>query len=395
MAQLDAARGGRLHPAARPAAQGVASLRTWAIRLLGALIVVMALGSTWDVKWHYSIGRDSFWIPPHLMLYSAVALAGLLCAGVVLYETWRGRSARSKFGDATSDGTMRVLGFRGPLGLFIAGFGFVTMLTAAPFDDLWHRMYGVDVAIWSPPHMLGIVGGGVVGFGGLVAAAHERRRRGGRGADMATLFFLMTLVGNGSFILIPAVKMSFWPHVPSVAHEPFADNLLFYPVLGSFLLTYPLVAAARIFGWRRAWFVPLAVLGVFVLLRLLESITAEVGFAALVPWGDQRIIRPPIVIERNLWDHPILLALPTLVLSLCVRATGRPSLGRAALLTGGAFGLAMMLETIVVFLMRNPHDMLDMGTVGAGLALAPLLGALVGLLGALVGRWLGDPDPDG
>src|ERR671939_458916 len=129
MAQLDLAHGSLRGRAAPGVAEGAPRLRVWAIGLLGVFVIVMGLGSTWDVKWHYAIGRDSFWIPPHLLLYLSVALNGLLCAGVVLYETWRDRMARRRSGEgddgmaAEAGETFHVLGFSGPLGLFIGGGG--------------------------------------------------------------------------------------------------------------------------------------------------------------------------------------------------------------------------------------------------------------------------------
>ena len=50
-------------------------------------------------------------------------------------------------------------GTRGPL----------TVL-AAPIDDLWHRLFGIDVTLWSPPHLLGILGGVVNSWGCLLIA---------------------------------------------------------------------------------------------------------------------------------------------------------------------------------------------------------------------------------
>jgi hypothetical protein len=372
--------------------------RPWAIGLLGLLVIVMGVGSTWDVKWHYAIGRDSFWIPPHILLYASVALGGLLCAGMILYETWL-RSARPSAAERPGN-IIRLLGFSGPLGLFIGGFGIATILLAAPFDDLWHRLYGIDVTIWSPPHMLGIVGGSIATLGGLVAAAQERQNsrrgeHGGHGADVVALLFLMGLVSLGCFILIPAYRLSFWPHAVTPAQDPFAPSLLFYPVLGGLLLVWPLIAAAALFGGRDpaggqgwSWLAPLLVLVAFALLNLLESVTARIGFAAFVPWSDQTFVRSPAAIERALWAHPILMTLPTLALSLTLLRARQQGFLQAAVWAGLMFGLMLMLEALPIFIARNPHDAIDPATLALGFALAPALGAVSGAVGGLVGRWL-------
>ena len=45
--------------------------------IASSLFVAVAAG-TWDAWWHGAIGRDSFWEPPHLLLYSGVIVAILL-----------------------------------------------------------------------------------------------------------------------------------------------------------------------------------------------------------------------------------------------------------------------------------------------------------------------------
>src|SRR5215510_13764087 len=41
----------------------------------------VAIGTHWDIAWHRSIGRDTFWSPPHLMIYAAAVLAAAAGAG--------------------------------------------------------------------------------------------------------------------------------------------------------------------------------------------------------------------------------------------------------------------------------------------------------------------------
>jgi hypothetical protein len=57
-----------------------------AAKLLGAW------GLRWDIQWHLQIGRDSFWIAPHVMTYSGVGLVVLLSFGLLAVETARHRS---------------------------------------------------------------------------------------------------------------------------------------------------------------------------------------------------------------------------------------------------------------------------------------------------------------
>ena len=86
-----------------------------------------AFGVHWDIAWHRSIGRDAFWTPPHVAIYSAAVLAAIAALAQIVPATFGRR--------AEHPAAVRVLGFRGPLGAFISAWGGVTMLASAPFDD--------------------------------------------------------------------------------------------------------------------------------------------------------------------------------------------------------------------------------------------------------------------
>jgi len=70
------------------------------VSMFGTLAVTSAsIGGAWDVSWHRSIGRDSFWTPAHMAIYACGVLAGII--GLWL-------TARSTFGsDREIDDTQR------------------------------------------------------------------------------------------------------------------------------------------------------------------------------------------------------------------------------------------------------------------------------------------------
>ena len=150
----------------------------WTIWAGVIAVTSSTIGGAWDVSWHRSIGRDSFLTPAHLMIYACGVIAALICAYLIFYTTF-GRSQQLKAESVS------VLGFRAPLGAFIAAWGGIAMLTSAPFDNWWHNAYGLDVKIISPPHTLLILGvrGVSVGVLFLILAAMNRleavRTRGG------------------------------------------------------------------------------------------------------------------------------------------------------------------------------------------------------------------------
>src|SRR5580693_3884260 len=141
----------------------------WYIWVGVLAITSSSIGAAWDVSWHRTIGRDTFWTPAHMAIYACGVLAAIIC-GYLIFATTFSNSAKLK---AVS---VNVLGFRAPLGAFIAAWGGIAMLTSAPFDNWWHAAYGLDVKIVSPPHTLLILGIRAVAVGilFLILAAMNR-----------------------------------------------------------------------------------------------------------------------------------------------------------------------------------------------------------------------------
>jgi len=127
------------------------------------------IGAYWDISWHSSIGRDTFWTPAHVAIYLCGVLAGVAFGYLVLSTTFSKSSPLSEY-------SVHIWGFRAPLGAFIASWGGVAMLTSAPFDNWWHAAYGLDVKIVSPPHMLLFIGAYAVILGTLALIAGQINR---------------------------------------------------------------------------------------------------------------------------------------------------------------------------------------------------------------------------
>jgi hypothetical protein len=133
--------------------------------LLGGTSI--AVGILWDISWHRTIGRDTFWTPAHLAIYLGGLLGGLTCGWLVIRTTFFGTAAEK-------GGAVRIWGFRGPLGAWVTIWGTFAMLTSAPFDNWWHDAYGVDVKILSPPHTILALGMWGVVLGALLLILREQ-----------------------------------------------------------------------------------------------------------------------------------------------------------------------------------------------------------------------------
>jgi hypothetical protein len=123
--------------------------------------VCSTVGLYWDICWHLTIGRDTFWNPAHILIQLSAVLGGSAAATLIFRATFAG-------GGKAQESGVRILGFWGPLGAFLSAWGAAAMLISAPFDDWWHNAYGLDVKILSPPHELLGVGIESINFGGII-----------------------------------------------------------------------------------------------------------------------------------------------------------------------------------------------------------------------------------
>src|SRR5207249_5779042 len=54
------------------------------------------VGIIWDISWHRSIGRDTFWTPAHAAIYLGGVLAGLACGWLVLRTSFTGTAEQGR-----------------------------------------------------------------------------------------------------------------------------------------------------------------------------------------------------------------------------------------------------------------------------------------------------------
>ncbi|MBO0794582.1 MAG: hypothetical protein J2P36_27020 [Ktedonobacteraceae bacterium] len=134
-------------------------------------LIAGGLGAVWDREWHAYVGRDQFWTPPHTLIYVSVTAGGLIALTLVLLETMR---YRRKVAGVSDTSTVRVFWlFHAPIGFVVSGFGALLSLISAPLDNYWHELYGIDIAMWAPFHMMGITGALIATLGMIYVFASE------------------------------------------------------------------------------------------------------------------------------------------------------------------------------------------------------------------------------
>ena len=217
--------------------QGMLSIRA-ASRVLIAGAMSIVVGVLWDISWHQTIGRDTFWTPAHLAIYLGGLLGGVIGSWLVLQTTFA--SSEEDLG-----ASVKVWGFRGPLGAWVAVWGSLAMLVSAPFDNWWHDAYGLDVKILSPPHCVLALGMWAVVLGALLLVLREQNNL--RGTDLAVdgwLFILASgiLLSMGAVFLI---ERSF----PNQQHTAtfYRISCATYPL---YLLGFPRASKSR---WAATW----------------------------------------------------------------------------------------------------------------------------------------------
>lgn len=209
--------------------------------LLGS--VTFFLGTSWDIQWHIFLGRDRTLIPPHIVMLSGVTVSGLAALAAVLIETlWqrRGRiqaEQRTEFADS----------FYGSLGAFLGGFGALNTAVAFPLDSYWHSLYGVDVSIWAPFHVMLIIGMALVALGAtymLLSAAHlAPTARISRMARIGAAIALAALLSILTFLIFNSMGDQGTLDLGIVVINVF-------PLLEGALLAWVFVTAARVLPWR-------------------------------------------------------------------------------------------------------------------------------------------------
>ncbi|HEX3901438.1 MAG TPA: hypothetical protein VH853_01235 [Polyangia bacterium] len=288
-----------------------------------------AFGVHWDIAWHRSIGRDAFWTPPHVAIYSAAVLAAIAALAQIVPATFGRRDEHPA--------AVRVLGFRGPLGAFISAWGGVTMLVSAPFDDWWHNAYGLDVKILSPPHIVLAVGLLALHLGALVMLAGAMNRSAGR--RRRTLETLLLIVGGNMVVALMTLFME-------KTVRPFMHLGSFYLIVG---LCVPVLLVAVQGATGRRWAATTVTLAYSIfLLALLWTFP-------LVP--AQPKLGPVLVPVTNLIppEFPLLLLPAALALDAWVwRRRNRPG---SATVTYGA-----VLFTGVFFVCQWPFATFLMST---------------------------------
>ena len=298
----------------------------WSVYAVLFASTSVLVGVLWDISWHQTIGRDTFWTPAHLGIYLGGVVAGLTCGYLALRITFAG-TARER---AES---VRFWGFLAPFGAWVSIWGAFAMLTSAPFDDWWHNTYGLDVKILSPPHAVLASGIGAIQIGAMLMALAWQNRSSGRDARLQLLF----IYGAGLLLLNASVLSTEY-----VQRWGMHQSEFYRVTCGVF--PFFLISAARASTSR--W--PAT---------LVAAVYTGITFAMvwILPLFEGRPLLGPIYVQLDRFlppDPPLLLIVPAIALDLLMRrlrpAPGLAGAARRDWLLAAVLGAAFLVTFLAV-----------------------------------------------
>jgi hypothetical protein len=352
-------RSGRIALLGRAASlsERITGLPGWAAlpsTLLGISLLTAVLGMYWDISLHIDNGRDAGPLanPAHYLIL--VGLYGALLAGVLSAALAKDRPAPTAV--RLGNGWWLPAG-----GLLITACG-AFALSGFPLDDLWHRIFGQDVTLWGPTHLM-LIGGGSLATLGAMALMAEAIGGIGRDPerDRARFLFMVRrgLLVGGFLVALSTFQGEFDFGVPQFRQ-------VLHPVLIMLAAGIGLVTARIYLGRGGA----LMAVGGFIAIR---------GFLAIMVGG--------------FWDQttphfPLYLVEALIVEAVFARARGRSPVatGAAAGVLIGTVGLAAEWGWSHVWMpIPWPESLLPEAAI-AGFVTAVAAGAVGGFVGGALAR---------
>src|SRR5215510_8408126 len=306
-------------PRATATAQPAFPLHLAAVLFAATSVVV---GVIWDISWHRSVGRDSFWTPAHMAIYLGGIVAGVACGWLVLRTTFAGTETERR-------ASIRFWGFRGPLGAWVSIWGAIAMITSAPFDNWWHNAYGLDVRILSPPHVLLALGFTGIQVGALLMLA---ARQNDAAADDPNLRAYRWWFAYAAGLLVANLAIM-W--MESIGFPNHAHTAAYYKICaGAFPILLVATARTSTLRWPATTAAAVYMAVNIVMLWVLPLFPATPKLAPIYNAVDH-FVPPPF---------PILLVVPAVAIDLVLRRGPENDWARSTLIGIGFVLLLLAMQ---------------------------------------------------
>jgi hypothetical protein len=245
-------------------------------------------GSNWDIVWHGVRNVETFFTPPHSVIYSGVALAiGSVVTGIIQTGFRIRKQKKATWYEVLAPSSL-------PLSLKLAAIGCTLQLTAGPFDFLWHSLFGFD-GLLSPPHSVLAVGMLMTALGALFGIYGHQSNPHSKVNDarsLSSIFSKLSFIIGFAVFLIVAVGVVLVFTLPFSKGQYFDFNpnplaaLVASSVSIPFILGICLYIAVRISSsptGNRIPFILTFIVAVIMTIQLTTTITSNSYFAWLLP----------------------------------------------------------------------------------------------------------------
>ncbi len=319
-------------------------------------LLVALFGMYWDISLHIDVGRDPGPLANPAHYFILAGLFGIFTAGFFAMVLPEGKPSE----------TAVRLGpdWYAPLGgVLICACGAFSLI-GFPLDDVWHRLFGQDVTLWGPTHLM-LIGGAamtLIGIGVLTVEGMRARIRSGAVGDRRQVVLARAIASTGGLLLgLSTFQAEFDFGVPQF-------NFLFEPMMVMLAAGVGLVAA-RLYAGRGA------------------ALGAALFF--LVARGGLALVIGPILGETT--PHMPLYLVEALVVEVVAMrvSTERPL----------AFGLWSGIGIGTVGLASEwawSHFWMPIPWPASAFPEAALVGLAIALAASLLGAWIGtrlSPEP--
>lgn len=164
-------------------------------------IICALFGFIWDVSWHIGEGRDPGPLANPAHYFIIIGLFGIFLGGMI---------AIALPFDEPGPAPVRITdNWHAPVGgVLMAGCGMYALF-GFPLDDIWHRIFGQDVTLWGPTHLMMIGGAGLSLFSVLMLEYEGGRALPDAPPEKPFVRFLRYLSCGGLLIGLSVYQIEF------------------------------------------------------------------------------------------------------------------------------------------------------------------------------------------
>jgi hypothetical protein len=283
--------------------------------LVGCLLVSIGIllaesGGSWDITNHLLNKPETFFSPPHIILYSGITLA--LIGATIMFLHWRSYSTYI----STLKGEKNL---ELDLSIKLVISGVCMLIVAGPLDFFWHLAFGLD-GLLSPPHLTLTIGmlagsiGAIIGIKSYIVInnnSNNQEKRLNNDIDNfknnerfpISLYITLTIIGILP-IWMSSSGLIYMFSLPFSDTEYYNFNLepttaaIIASVSFPFLISFILVSLFKLMieiGNKKRTFGAISVIGsIFIIITIVTMMIPNKSLISTIPFYVLNII--PIII---------------------------------------------------------------------------------------------------